>query len=95
KQQKDFHGSYDSSAKMRAYRELQRSVGIRIKIEFFKFFVYFVSFPWSKSLESSLLSYRVFFKFVVIHSLTHFIQKVCTCQESNSYCNLPGASPRP
>lgn len=61
----------------RAYREFQRSVSIWIKIEFFKFLVYFVSFPRSKSLESLLLGHGVFFESVVIHPLTHFVQEVC------------------
>lgn len=58
-------------------REFQRSVSIWIKIEFFKFLVYFVSFPRSKSLESPLLGHGVFFESVVIHALAHFVQEVC------------------
>lgn len=64
------------SAQSGAYRESQRSVSIRVKIEFLKLFVCFVSFPRSESLERLLPGHRVFFKLVVIHSLTHFLQEV-------------------
>lgn len=57
-------------------REFQRSEGIRIKEELFIFFVYFVSLPRSISPEILLLGHWVVLQLVIVHSHTHFIQKV-------------------
>lgn len=57
-------------------RESQRFEGIGIKEELFIFFVYFVSLSRSVSPEILLLGHWVVLQLVIVHSQTHFIQKV-------------------
>jgi len=86
---------------MGAYREFQRSVGIGIKEELFIFFVYFVSLSRSISPEILLFGHWVVLQLIVVHSHTHFIQKVDEERLGLSQWNLqeeqnqPGHLPTP